>query len=122
MQSEIYVSLDKTAWNIGPIDLNTSTDPETFRATVGNSATRLEIKGSDGLGTWVIGTPSGANQFEVAVDDPDIKLTTSYQELAASVSAYGDKFFDLTYSSPTSDNKGAGVDQRFTVTVKAMAP
>ncbi len=83
---------------------------------------KRRIKGSDGLGTWVIGTPSGANQFEVAVDDPDIKLTTSYQELAASVSAYGDKFFDLTYSSPTSDNKGAGVDQRFTVTVKAMAP
>jgi hypothetical protein len=121
LESSISVSLDKTAWVIGPKGLGATAGPEAFVATVGNTPTKLEIKGADGAGGWTIGTPVGADKFEVAVTDPAITLTKVNQTLAASVAAYGTKSFSLTYKSPSSDTKGAGVAQGFAITVTASA-
>jgi len=122
LESVISVSVTPNTWNIGAVSLSGSSGPASFTATVGNTATKLEIMGSNGAGGWAIGATAGADQFVVAVSSPAITLTTSYQTLDASVAAYGNKAFDLTYSAPTSDTKGAGVDQSFAITLKASAP
>lgn len=122
LEAAISVSVLPDAWTIGPITISGSNGPESFTATVGNSATKLEIMGSDGAGGWAIGATVDADQFVVAVTDPAITLTALYQTLEASVAAYGNKAFDLTYSAPDSDTQGGGVDQGFTITLRASAP
>lgn len=121
LTASIEVSLDKTSWNIGTIALSDVVGPEPFEATVGNTSTRLDIAASAPVGGWSLGAVAGANTVVVAVDDPAITLTAADQ-LLATVAAYGSKAFDLTYSAPTSDTIGAGVDQGFDITVKASAP
>ncbi|MCX5757801.1 MAG: hypothetical protein NTU83_04715 [Candidatus Hydrogenedentes bacterium] len=120
--SEISVSVAPTTWTIGPVALSGSSGPAPFTASVGNTTCKLEIKGDDGAGLWTIGATAGADRFVVSVSDPAITLTKTNQELAASVAAYGNKAFSLTYSAPTSDTKGGGVAQGFAVTIKASAP
>ena len=120
LETEISVEVTPEPWDIGTIALN-YTESKTFAAQVGNVDTKLEIMGSDGDGGWVIGTPPDKDQFEVAVTDPAIKLTTSYQELAASVTKYTTHNFELTYTAPDEDSKGAGISQNFIITVKASA-
>jgi len=122
LETVLSVTVTSDSWNIGPIALSGTSGPTSFTATVGNSATKLEIKGSDGAGGWTIAATPALDQFRVAVTSPTLTLTTSYQVLASSVAAYGSKQFALTYSAPTSDSKGAGVSQNFTVTVRASAP
>ena len=122
LEAVISVSVSPNTWNIGAIALSGVNGPQAFTATVGNSATKLEIMGSNGAGGWTIGATPGADRFVVAVSSPAITLTTAYQTLDASVAAYGNKGFDLTYSAPASDTKGGGVDQSFAVTLKASAP
>lgn len=116
----IEVSLDKTTWNIGPVALGSTSAAEAFVATVGNTVTKLEVAGTDAAGGWVLGT-AGADAFGVAVSGMGA-LTTANQTLDAGVAAYGTKGFSLTYSAPTSDTLGGGVDQGFSVTVTASAP
>lgn len=122
LQAVVSVSVSPNSWNIGAIALSGTNGPQAFTATVGNSATKLEIAGSNAAGGWTIGATPGADRFVVAVTSPAITLTTAYQTLEASVAAYGNKPFSLTYSAPTSDTQGGGVDQSFTITVKASAP
>lgn len=124
LESTISVSLDKTAWSLGPVATGSTSAAETFTADVGNTATKLEISGADAAGGWVLDTTAGADKFVVSVADtgPLFSLTTANQTLAAAVPAYGAKEFSLTYSAPTSDTKGAGVNQGFSVTVTASAP
>lgn len=119
LQEEISVSLDASAWNIGPIALS-GTDPlGTVTATNdGNVTIDLDIRGADGAGGWTIGTPAGTDQFEVALTTPST-LTTVNQTLATSVAKGGTVFIDMTYSAPTSDTLGGGVDQGFNITVTA---
>jgi hypothetical protein len=120
--TETSVSLSPTSWAIGPITLNGTNGPSNFTATVGNSATKLEIKGANAAGGWTIGAPPAADRFEVAVTSPALTLTTDYQVLAASVAGYGSQPFALTFKAPTTETKGGGVDQSFAITVKASAP
>ena len=122
LESEISVSVSPGAWNIGAIALSGSDGPTSFTATVGNVATKLEVMSSNGANSWDIGATAAADQFVVAVGSPAITLTTGYQELAASVAAYGAKVFAFTYSAPSSDTQGGGVGHDFTITVKASAP
>ena len=122
LESVISVVVAPDTWVIGAIAIDGSDGPESFTATVGNIATKLEIKGADGAGGWVIGTPGAANQFEVACSNPVLTLTLVDQVLSASVAAYGNHAFDLTYTAPTSDTLGGGVDQSFSITLKASAP
>ena len=121
LEEVVSVSVAPGTWNIGPISLDGTNGPTSFTATVGNTTTTLEIMGANGAGGWTIDTPAGADQFEVAVSASAITLTTSYQTLDASVSAYGSKGFALTYTAPSSDSKGAGTDQSFAITLKASA-
>jgi len=122
LESAISVSVSPSAWNIGAIALSGSDGPTSCTATVGNVATKLEILSSNGANSWNIGATAGADQFVVGVTSPAMTLTTGYQELDASVAAYGAKQFDLTYWAPSSDTQGGGVDHSFTITVKASAP
>lgn len=122
LEAVISVSVSPNTWNIGAISLGGSNGPQGFTATVGNSATKLEIMGSNGAGGWTIGATPGADRFVVAVTSPAITLTTAFQTLEASVAAYGNKAFGLTYTAPTSDTQGGGVNQSFTITLKASAP
>lgn len=122
LEAVISVSVTPGAWNIGAIALGGTNGPSPFTASVGNTATKLEIVGTDGAGAWALGAAAGADQFAVAVSSPAISLSKAYQTLSASVAAYGSKAFDLTYSAPASDTKGGGVSQNFTITIKASAP
>ena len=118
----ISVSVTPNSWNIGAVSLSSTSGPASFTATNdGNTTSTLDIMGADGSGGWIIGTPPGADRFEVAVTAPAITLTKSYQQLAASLGIGADQDFQLTYKSPTSDSKGGGVNQGFTITVKASA-
>jgi len=121
LEETVSVSVTPSSWTIGAIGLSGTSGPTSFTATVGNTATKLEIMASNGAGGWTIGATAGADQFVVAVTSPAITLTTAYQELDPSVAAYGSKDFLLTYSAPSGDTKGAGLDQGFTVTLKASA-
>jgi len=118
----ISVAVTPSAWNIGPITLGTVHGPTSFTATVGNSATRLEIVGSDGAGGWTLGGTAGLNRFVVTVANPALTLSKVYQVLAASAPAYGSHSFTLTYGVPTQDNKGGAVSQSFAVTLRASTP
>ena len=119
LAGQVSVSLTPTSWVIGAIALNTASS-QSFTATVGNVSTDLNIKGSNGAGGWSIGTPVAENTFVVAVVDSLITLTTTDQ-LLATVAAYGDESFELTYTAPSADTHGA-VSQDFTVTVTATTP
>jgi len=118
----ISVAVAPNSWSLGAIALGNTVGPTTFTATVGNRVTKLEIVASDGAGGWAIGPTAGLNQFVVTVSNPPMALSKAYQVLQASVPAYGNKAFALTYSAPTSDDKGAGVSQGLSVTVRASAP
>ena len=122
LQGVIEVSLDENTWSIGAIAINSNSAPSTFTATVGDTTTKLEIKGTDGAGGWTLGTRGAVNVFEVDVENPSLVLSTSYQTLDASAAPYASVPFALTYKSPASDNKSALVTQEFTITVKASAP
>lgn len=121
LESIISVSVAPNTWTIGALSLGGSSGPSAFTATIGNVATKLEIMGANAAGGWTIGATAGADRFSVAVTAPALTLTTAYQTLAASVAPYGNQPFGLTYSAPTSDTNGGGVDQGFTITLKASA-
>ena len=76
---------------------------------------------SNGAGGWAVGDTSALNQFVVAVTAPALTLSGTYQALAASVVPYGSLDFLLTYTAPSADNIGGGVDQSFTITLRASA-
>lgn len=115
----ISVSLDTSTWDIGPIALGGSSTLPTVTATNnGNVATDLAIKGADGAGAWAIGT-QGADAFEVDVASPVLKLSTTNQTLVSGLAPSGTKAIDLTYKAPTSDTKGPGVAQGFSITITA---
>jgi len=122
LESVISVSVTPNSWGINSISLGSTTPSQTFEATVGNTATQLEIKGSDANGGWVIGNSADSDQFKVNCTDPALSLLSTYQVLDSGIAAYGSKSFGLTYSAPTTDTKGGGVDQSFIISLKASAP
>ncbi len=116
----VSVSLNSNTWNIGPVDLGDSVGPVSYAATNdGNVAIDLSIRATNGAGGWTLASSPGANAFSVGLASPAIPLTTSDQTLATNVAVSGTKTIDLTYSAPTSDHFGGGVNQEFTVTVSA---
>ncbi len=122
LEEVISVSLDNNAWSIGPIALNGSDPLATVTATNdGNVSIDLDIRGADGTGGWTIGTPAGADQFEVSLVSPAITLTAVDQVLQNSVATGGTKTIDMTYTAPSSDIFGGGVDQGFSIVVTASA-
>ncbi len=121
----ISVSLDASAWNIGPISLGGSSVLPTVTATNdGNVSLDLVIRGAIGAGGWAIGATAASDTFVVAVTAPALTLTSSSdQTLVTGLAAAGTKNIDLTYSAPTADTVGGGVDQGFDITITAsMTP
>lgn len=118
----ISVSLDNSTWSIGPIALDGTDTLATVTATNdGNVTIDLDISGANGTGGWTIGTPAGADQFEVSCStcSPATTLTAVDQDLQDSVIADGTKTIDMTYTAPSSDSFGGGVDQGFSIVVTA---
>ena len=116
----ISVSLDASAWDIGPISLSGSNVLPTVVATNnGNVSLDLDIKGANGAGGWAIGATAASDTFVVAVTSPAITLTTSDQTLSTGLAASGTKDIDMTYSAPTADTVGGGVAQGFDITITA---
>ncbi len=122
LQSVISVSVTPNTWNITPLALTDTAPSPMFTATVGNTATRLQIKATNAAGGWTLGSPPALDRFSVTVTSPPLTLTTANQTLAASVTANGSVNFNLTYAAPTDDSKGAGVAQGFTITLTASSP
>ena len=116
----VSVSLDSNTWAIGAIALGGTVGPASYTATNnGNVAIDLTIRATNGAGGWTLASSAGAEAFSVAVASPAITLTTSDQALASNVAVSGTKGIALTYSAPTSDTIGGGVDQGFSITVSA---
>jgi len=122
LESVIAVSVEPNNWAINMITLGSSTEPQDFTATIGNTATKIEIKASNANSGWVLSDIPAQDSFNVSILDPDLDLSTVYQELGGSIPAYGQKNFSMVYTAPVSDTKGGGVDQSFNVTLKASAP
>lgn len=122
LQSAISVSLDANAWDILAITL-AGTDPSpTFTATNdGNVDIDLVIKASDGANGWTLGTVGADDVFQVDVTAPALTLTTADQSLATAVIPTGTTTIDMTYTAPTTDTQGGGVDHTFTITITASA-
>ena len=120
LASVISVSLDSGAWNIGAITLGvTSGSPIYIATNDGNVNIDLAIACSDGLNGWTVGTVGSDNVFQVDVTSPELTLLTTDLPLATGVAPLGTKTFDMTYTAPTSDTQGGGVDHTFTITITA---
>jgi hypothetical protein len=121
LASTISVDVTPTAWDLGAVQLSSVSSPTSFTATVGNTATQLQIEATNPVAGWTIGAAPASDVFQVSVINPALSLTLTFQTLAATVPHYGHKNFALTYHAPTSDTKGAETNESFTITVKASA-
>ena len=121
LEEVVSVSLDANAWSIGAISLGGTNTSPTFTATNdGNVAEDVSILATDSAGGWTLGT-SGADTFQVDETNSATTLSTTAQEIATDVAASGTVAIDLTFTAPSSDTKGGGVDHSFTITVSAAA-
>ncbi len=82
--------------------------------------------GTNGEGGWELKDSVGEDAFEVEVDNnndssSDFTLSTLKQTLVESVAVSGDHYFKLKYWAPSSDTKGVGVSQDFTITITASS-
>jgi len=115
----ISVSLSNSGWDIGAIALSgTNVLPTVLATNDGNVDVDLVIKGANGAGGWAIGT-QGADTFEVEETNLALTLSTSDQALTTGLAPSDSVTIDLTYKAPTSDTKGPGVAQGFSITITA---
>ena len=121
----ISISLDTGTWDIGAIAAGSTHESSAFTVTNnGNVTEDISVSATDGDGGWVIGSAAGADTFKLAADvEPysayDVVVSGDDTEVATGVAAGAAKAFKLQYSAPTSDTKGGGVSQDFTVTLTA---
>ena len=122
----LSVSVNPTTWTLGIISLNTETDWDSFIAkNEGTVAEEFEIDGTNAEeGGWELKDTVGTDDFKVEVDKnndstSDFNLSSSKQTLVESVAQGADHDFKLKYYSPSSDTKGGGVAQDFTITITA---
>jgi outer membrane protein assembly factor BamB/beta-lactamase superfamily II metal-dependent hydrolase len=121
----LSISLDVPSWGIGSIGIGSVRESVVITASNdGNVNEDFKINGADGAGGWTIQPEIGADKFTVKADtDPyegyDIQLGTIPTILAPAISVSGTVQFKLQYSAPSSDTKGGGIDQGFTITVTA---
>ena len=123
LESIISVSLDTDAWNIGAIVLSGTPEssPQFTATNDGNVGIDLDIKSSDGANGWTVGDPAASDTFKVTVTTPSLTLALGDQALTTNMAPSGTKTIDMTYTAPTGDTQGAGMDQGFTITVTASA-
>lgn len=125
LQETISISLSPTTWNIGAISLGQNYESSEFTVSNdGNVAEDVSIKGSNGAGGWTLGTTQGADTFTLSADvspysSYNITVSTTDTTLVSNLSAGGSSNFKLQYGAPTSDTKGGGVSQNFTITLTA---
>lgn len=145
------VSVDPTSVNYGGMTINSTKASATITATVGDAATKLNIKGTnatytevgkcgDGVCTWVLSTALGEDQYvhgftkDTALasggslgSDPAtqwVALTTTNQLLAASVTANGSQTFKLDMRTPSSAGTETNLGSQYStdVIIVASAP
>lgn len=121
LAEDVSVAISPAAdWAIGPIAMGGSSPSPTYAATNdGNVEIDLTIKATNGAGGWSLAASAGVDAFSVALSTPEINLSTSGQSLAICVAPAAAEAINMTYSAPSSETIGAGVDQRFTITVTA---
>ena len=124
--SEILsVDVQPGAWAIGAIALNgTNTLTSCTATNDGNVAETFTINGANGAGAWANGAAIGADQFmlKASIDSGaswSIAVLNGGNVLKTPVAAGAGLPFQLQYSAPSSDTKGGGVAQGFSVTVTA---
>jgi hypothetical protein len=128
----ISISVLATTWNLSGVALSSTSGSTSFTVTNdGDCYVDVGIKGpATSAHGWSLGT-AGADTFEVVVtptggDPVPFSLTTSDQLVTSSPagldfkdSGTDDRAFGLVYKAPTSDTKGAGKSQNFTITLTA---
>jgi len=125
LQETISISLTPTSWDIGAISLGQSYESSEFTVSNdGNVAEDISIKATDGAGGWTLGTTTGEDTFTLSADvspysSYDIAISTSDTAIISNLSSGNSSNFKLQYSSPTSDTKGGGISQNFTITLTA---
>lgn len=125
----VAVSVDPTAWVIGPIGLGGTDLLTPITATNdGDVPIDLNIRVVNGGGGWTVdGTSPDLNKFTVLADSGTpsftmFRLTTTDAGLATNVSASGGtQVFDLTFTAPSSDDIGGGTAQGFDIVITASA-
>ena len=121
LTEEVSVSLDYEVWNIGPIALGGGpyASPAITATNDGNVAIDLTIAGTDGNGGWSLAASATDDAFAVDVNTGAVALSTGGDSLASNLAKDGTQGIAMSYSPPTTDSYGGGVDQGFTVTVSA---
>jgi len=125
LQEIISISLTPTSWDIGAISLGQSYESSEFTVSNdGNVAEDINIKATDGAGGWILGTTPGEDTFTLSADvspysSYDITISKSDTELISNLALGSSTKFKLKYSSPTSDTKGGGISQNFTIILTA---
>lgn len=122
LESSLSVSLDTTTWDLTNVALSSISADKTVKATVGNVATKIQIKSSTPAGGWTLGANAASDTCVISNKGTAITLTTSDQDLVASVPAYGVNTNDLVFHAPTADTKGGGTAQGVTITYTAATP
>ena len=119
--SIISVDLDANTWTIGAITVSGTPEasPQFTAENDGNVDINLDIKASNGANSWLLGSPAASDTFEVTVTTPSLTLTISDQALTTNLAPAATKTIDMTYTPPTADTQGGGVDHSFSVTVTA---
>ncbi len=140
----LSVSVSPTSVAYGTVDIpstdNVPTGDTIIAATNdGNDTAKFNIKGADATGdtiTWTIvdGAPGGAATYnynhkfldcggDSGCSSPAAanNMTTSYEELEASVATTNSEYFKLRLSTPT-ETGGDFSEHSTTVTVQAVAP
>ena len=84
----------------------------------------FSVRATDGSGGWVLSGTVGQDAFKTEIDKDDngsyeLTLTKTDQDLFTNVALGGAKNIGLKYSAPSSDTKGGGVAQDFTVILTA---
>lgn len=121
----VSVNVDVATWAIGAKALSDTALSDLVTATNdGNVTEDLLIKATDADGAWTLGAAAGADQFALGLDISDpyetfVAIDKTGVSLKAALVRNAAQTFKMQYSLPTSDTKGGGVAQGFTVTVTA---
>jgi len=126
----IGITVDPGAWALGTVSLSSVKESGTFTLqNTGNVAEDFSVRATDGSGGWLLSGTVGQDAFKTEVDKDDngsyeLTLTKTEQYLFTNVAQEGTKSIGLKYSSPSSDTKGGGVAQDFSVilTVSEYTP
>lgn len=122
----LSISVTPTAWNNGNLAYGASNNTSGGYFNVTNDGTipcKVQIKASN-TASWTLGSSAGYNQFVMQASTNggstwSLTLTTSFQDLFASINPNSYSTFDLKLIMPTSGSTSS--QQTITVTLQAVS-